>query len=130
MKATERTTQSKETYELSFLTGATFLGFLMPLLLGLADDPYLPAAAFEKMVFFTILCATAMGIGWAWGARPFAGARCSFDERRLFWAAAGRYPFTKESFSLNLLPVSRCDLSTTSPYSIPISSTGKARELA
>jgi hypothetical protein len=76
-------------YEFPFLAGATFLGFLLPQLLGLADDPYLPAAAFEKMVFFTILCAIAMGVGWAWGAAPSVGARWSFDERRLLWVAAG-----------------------------------------
>lgn len=55
----------EDIYELPFLAGATFLGFLLPQLLGLADDPYLPATTFEKMVFFTILCAIAMSVGWA-----------------------------------------------------------------
>lgn len=75
-------------YELPFLAGATFLGFLLPQLPGVAADPYVPVAAFEKMIFFTILCVIAIGVGWASGARPLTVAAWSFDERWLLWMAA------------------------------------------
>lgn len=76
-------------YEFPFLAGATFLGFLLPQLPGLATDPYLPAIAFEKMVFFTILCAVAMGVGWTSGAKPINAGKWAFDQQVLLWIAAG-----------------------------------------
>lgn len=75
-------------YEYPFLAGATFLGFVLPQMPALADDPYLPAGAFAKAAFFTILCAISCGAGWAAGNRPLDSLRWALDERRLVRLAA------------------------------------------
>jgi hypothetical protein len=75
-------------YEYPFLAGATFLGFVLPQLPALANDPFLPPDAFARTALFTILCATMCGVGWAAGKRPFRAMRWDLDERCLLWVAA------------------------------------------
>ena len=70
-------------YEYPFLAGAVFLGFVLPQMPALADDPHLPDGAFAKAAFFTILCAAACWLGWAAGNRPLAKLQWRFDEQRL-----------------------------------------------
>jgi hypothetical protein len=131
MKPTERTTESRGTYELPFLAGATFLGFLPPQLLGLADDCYLPTRDRIRKdgVFHDSRCDRERRWLGVWITVVYQ-REMIVRRAAITWIAAGRYPFTAESLSLNLLPVSRCNLSTTSPNSISINSLGKARELA
>jgi hypothetical protein len=75
-------------YEYPFLAGATFLGFALPQMPALANDPFLPPDAFAKTAFVTILCAAACSLGWVAGKRPIIGLNWSFDERSLQWLAA------------------------------------------
>jgi hypothetical protein len=74
-------------YEYPFLAGATFLGFALPQMPALANDPFLPPDAFAKTAFVTILCVAACSLGWVAGKRPMPGLNWSFDERRLEWLA-------------------------------------------
>ncbi|MFE0756600.1 hypothetical protein ACFW16_21735 [Inquilinus sp. NPDC058860] len=76
-------------YGFPFLAGATFLGFIVPQMVGLAHDRFLPVGAFEQTAVFTILCAVMCGVGWAAGDRPATGFRWMFDEKRLLYVAAG-----------------------------------------
>lgn len=75
-------------YEFPFFAGATFLGFVLPQLPALANDPFLPDGAFETTLLFTILCAASVGWGWKIGNRPLRSLRWRFDEGRLLWVAA------------------------------------------
>jgi len=75
-------------FEYPFLAGATFLGFVLPQMPSLADDPHLPADAFARVAFFTILCVLACGLGWAAGTRPLTALCWSLDERRVIRLAA------------------------------------------
>ena len=75
-------------YEFPFLAGATFLGFVLPQMPALANDPFLPSDAFTKTALFTILCAAMCGIGWSAARRPFEGPYWTFDDRRLLGVAA------------------------------------------
>ncbi|MBV9749925.1 MAG: hypothetical protein JO157_14035, partial [Acetobacteraceae bacterium] len=75
-------------YEYPFLAGATFLGFVLPQMPALADDPYLPGGAFAKAAFFTTLCAAACWVGWVAGNRPLASLQWTLDKRRVVWLAA------------------------------------------
>ena len=74
-------------YEYPFLAGATFLFFVLPQLPALANDFFLPPGAFAKTAFFSSLCATMCGLGWAAGNRPLSSMNWTFDERRLLWVA-------------------------------------------
>lgn len=75
-------------YGFPFLAGATFLGFIVPQMIGLANDRFLPVGAFEQTAVFTILCAIMCGLGWAAGDRPSTAFRWVFDETRLLRVAA------------------------------------------
>ncbi len=75
-------------YGFPFLAGATFLGFIVPQMIGLTNDRFLPVGAFEQTAIFTILCAIMCGLGWIAGDRPAAGFRWVFDETRLLRVAA------------------------------------------
>ena len=75
-------------YEFPFLAGATFLGFVLPQMPALANDPFLPPDAFTKTALFTILCAAMCGIGWSAARRPVQGPYWTFDERRLLGISA------------------------------------------
>jgi hypothetical protein len=80
-------TRPGKIYEYPFLAGTTFLGFVFPQLPAYADDPFLPAGAFAKTVFFTILCVAACGVGWAAGNRPRRMLAWRFGEQRLLWVS-------------------------------------------
>jgi oligosaccharide repeat unit polymerase len=81
-------TRSGKIYEYPFLAGTTFLGFVLPQMPALANDPFLPEGAFAKTASFTILCAAACGLGWTTGNRPMRILRWTLDGRRLLWVAA------------------------------------------
>lgn len=76
-------------YEVPFLVGAMFLGFILPQLPALAADPLQPPFAVERMLFFSSLCAALTGLGWVAGLRPLKHAlQWTIDERGLLGLAA------------------------------------------
>jgi hypothetical protein len=93
-------------YEVPFLTGAMFIGFILPQLPALAGDPLQPAFAVERMMLFSSACALMTGIGWLAGQRPLErGVHLVIDERRLLYLAlfmslAGAYFY----FEVSRLP--------------------------
>jgi hypothetical protein len=75
-------------YEVPFLTGAMFIGFILPQLPALADDPLQSAFAVERMMLFSSACALMTGIGWLAGQRPLErGVHLVIGERRLLYLA-------------------------------------------
>ncbi len=93
-------------YEVPFLTGAMFMGFILPQLPALAADPLQSASAVERMMLFSSACALMTGIGWLAGQRPLKrGLHLVIDERRLLYLAlfmslAGAYFY----FEVSRLP--------------------------
>lgn len=75
-------------YEVPFLTGAMFMGFILPQLPALAADPLQSAFAVERMMLFSSACALMTGIGWLAGQRPLErGVHLVIGERRLLYLA-------------------------------------------
>jgi hypothetical protein len=81
-------TRAGKIYEYPFLAGTTFLGFVLPQLPALADDPFLPASAFAKTMVVTIFCAVSCGLGWIAGNRPLRTLQWRLDGQRLLGSAA------------------------------------------
>lgn len=90
-------------YEVPFLSGSMFMGFILPQLPALADQHLEPIGAVERMVLFTSLCALMTGFGWLAGRRPIKhGFHLVIDERRLiylglFLSLAGAYFYFRVS---------------------------------
>ena len=74
-------------YEYPFLAGATFVGFMLPQLVGLARHPFLPTGALEATLVFAILCAAMCWFGAAAAGRTIRRAPWILDERRLLVAS-------------------------------------------
>jgi hypothetical protein len=93
-------------YEVPFLVGAMFIGFILPQLPALAYHPQQPTFAVERMLLFSSACALMTGIGWLAGQRPLKrGLHLVIDERRLLYLAlfmsfAGAYFY----FEVSRLP--------------------------
>jgi hypothetical protein len=75
-------------FEVPFLAGAMGVAFVLPQLPALAADRSLPEGAYETAMLFTILCFTALALGWSDRARALRSLRWEFDERRLLLVAA------------------------------------------
>lgn len=75
-------------YEYPFLSGATFAGFVLPQLIGLAHDRFLPPGALESTLIMAILCISMCWLGARMADRSASGSAWHFDEKRLLIASA------------------------------------------
>jgi hypothetical protein len=75
-------------YEYPFLSGATFAGFVLPQLIGLAHDRFLPSGALESTLIMAILCAAMCWLGARMADRPTSAPTWHFNEKRLLIASA------------------------------------------
>ncbi|MEA1049011.1 hypothetical protein U5801_04180 [Lamprobacter modestohalophilus] len=66
-----------------FLVAAVYLGWMLPQLLGLLHDSYLPEGALAKTIFMAILCLGALYWGYTTHPRPARLFWWRFDEQRL-----------------------------------------------
>lgn len=75
-------------YEVPFLAGAVFLGFVLPQLPALANDPIQPVIPLARMLAFSSVCALMVGVGWRAGQYPLKrGVHLTVDEDRLLYLA-------------------------------------------
>lgn len=75
-------------YQYPFLIGAVFTGFVLPQLIGLSHEPFLPPGGLEKTIIMAILCATMCLVGTRVVRRPWRSFNWKFDERKLLLASA------------------------------------------
>lgn len=77
------------TFQFPFLAAAGFAGYLLPQIIGLTQEPYLPHGALAKTLFMAILCLAAAYWGYASNrraARLFGNWQ--FDHRKLVVGSA------------------------------------------
>lgn len=74
-------------YHFPFFAAGIFLSFILPQLPGVLNNPFLPAGAIDKTLFFAITCLGACWVGWAAGRRSRGMRDFAFSERRLLQAA-------------------------------------------
>lgn len=90
-------------YEVPFLAGSVFMGFILPQLPALENGLGQPSFAVERMILFTTACALMTGIGWLAGQRPLrSGVHVIICERHLLYLSlvlslAGAYFYYKVS---------------------------------
>jgi len=70
-----------------FLASAVFAGWVLPQLIGLVNNPFVPPGALEKTVFMTILCVMAIYFGHAINRVPLRSFNWQFSSKRLLIAA-------------------------------------------
>ncbi|WP_162917279.1 hypothetical protein [Dongia deserti] len=75
-------------YQYPFLAGAVFAAFILPQILGLSHDRFLPVEALESTLVLAILSAFMCWLGAA-VARPIPPADVTLDDGRLLLASAG-----------------------------------------
>lgn len=76
-------------YEFPFLAGVTWAGFVLPQLVGLRNDAFLPPGALAKTCLMVALCA-AMGVaGYASVEKPFAAPAWAFSRKALLKLGLG-----------------------------------------
>lgn len=71
-----------------FLSAAVFIGWMLPQLLGLSSNPFLPKGGLEKTIFMAILCVGASWIGYNFNRRPARLFKWRFDRWRLIRSSA------------------------------------------
>lgn len=76
-----------------FLAAVVFVGWMLPQLLGLTSNSFLPKGGLEKTIFMAILCVGAAWIGYTFNQRP----------ARLFWWQFDRQRLLRGSAALSLL---------------------------
>lgn len=75
-------------YQYPFLAGCVFAGFILPQVVGLAHDQFMPPGAFEATLVLAILSAAMCWLG-AWTAhRPLLAFDWDYDEHYLLIASA------------------------------------------
>lgn len=75
-------------YQLPFLMGSVFLGFIVPQVPGLIADPYLPQEALSAALVTGILCALGTQAGWSVNGHGFRFLHREVDDRRIEIMAA------------------------------------------
>jgi hypothetical protein len=83
------TLRSERTFQFPFLTAVAFAGYLLPQIIGLTQEPYLPDGALSKTVFMAALCLAAAYWGYVSNrnqARTFQN--WTFSYRRLVKGSA------------------------------------------
>ncbi len=80
--------KSQRIYQFPFLAGAVFTGWVLPQLIGLSSNPFLPTGALEKTLFMTILCAGMCYVGYTWNRHPLRLLNWTFKDYRLLIGSA------------------------------------------
>jgi len=75
-------------YQYPFLVGAVFTGFVLPQLVGLSSDPFLPPGGLEKTLIMAILAATMCWAGTRLVSRPWQAFNWDYDQRKLVYVSA------------------------------------------
>ena len=93
-------------YQYSFLAGTTFAAFVLPQLIGLSHDRFLPPGALESTLILAILSVIMCWLGTAVVERPLSLFNWVYDDRRLLLAsvalsALGGYFY----YALSRLPI-------------------------
>lgn len=95
------------TYEVPFLVGSVFIGFVLPQLPALANDPLAPVFPLERMLLVSCGCALMTGIGWLVSQRPLKHSlQLVIDEQHLLYVAlfeslGGAYCY----YQISLMPI-------------------------
>src|SRR5262245_55152789 len=79
----QRTLRRGAIYEYPFLAGAVFAGFVLPQLIGLSHDRFLPSGALESTLIMATLCAGMCWFGAAVARPPHHRLQWAYNERRL-----------------------------------------------
>jgi hypothetical protein len=75
-------------YEYPFLAGAVMVGFVLPQLIGLQHDRFLPPGALESALVVINLCAVMCWLGAAMAGPPRRKPEWVYDDRRLMMVSA------------------------------------------
>jgi hypothetical protein len=75
-------------YGYPFLAGSVFAGFVLPQLVGLSNDRFLPPGALEATLLMVILCASMCWLGAAVAQPPPQRLAWAYDDLRLLWVGA------------------------------------------
>jgi hypothetical protein len=75
-------------YQFPFLAGAVFTAFILPQMVGLSHDRFLPPGALESTLILAILSAIMCWLGSAAVLRPMSLFNWVYDDRRLLLASA------------------------------------------
>lgn len=75
-------------YQYPFLAGAVFAGYILPQLIGLSHDRFLPPGALEATLILAVLSAAMCWLGTAVPQRPLRALDWDYDERRLVIVSA------------------------------------------
>jgi hypothetical protein len=92
-------------YQYPFLAGATFGGYVLPQLIGLSNDRFLPPGSVSATLVMASLCAAMCWVGAAAAGKPVHRSYPDYDERRLlivstFLSLIGAYFF----YAISRLP--------------------------
>ncbi len=92
-----------------FLAVAVFGGWVLPQLIGLSFNPWLPHGAIEKTIFMTLLCVLAIQFGNAANKAPLQLWNWSFNRKRFVTAASvlslsGAYFYYRVSMVMETAP--------------------------
>jgi len=79
--------RAEKMYQFPFLASVMTLGFIVPQLPALANDPFLPSGAYVKTMLMGVLCLLMLRLGWSETARPFPFLNQTFSHRKLLIAA-------------------------------------------
>lgn len=74
-------------YQVPFLMGVGFLGFMLPQLIGLQGDMRLPIGAHDRVALMALLCSLAVFLGYKIPRQPTRYFRWDINRDRLFRAA-------------------------------------------
>jgi hypothetical protein len=100
-------------YQYPFLAGAVFTGFVLPQLVGLSHDPFLPPGSLEATLIMATLSAAMCWLGSAMASQPARDSYWPIDDRRLLAAGVvlsllGTYFF----YAISRLPPEMTTLSS------------------
>jgi len=70
-----------------FFVGLVFAGWVLPQLIGLTHDPFLPEGGLAKTGFFGAACALATLLGYRAGGKPISGLTWELDNQLMFVVA-------------------------------------------
>jgi hypothetical protein len=76
-------------YEYPFLAGAVFTGFVLPQLIGLSNDRFLPPGGLEATLIMAILAAMSCWLGMKMATPPRQALAWNYSDARLVMVSAG-----------------------------------------
>ena len=80
--------QKERMIQFPFLASCTYIGWLLPQLVGLTNNSYLPPGGLDKTIFMSILCMAAAWWGYTQNRRSARLFWWQFDYQRLIWGSA------------------------------------------